>query len=150
MSLQKIHMTNQQITKVILSVVGFVILLAVVFGSIGTVNAGQRGVKTRFGAVVSVVDPGFLVKTPFLDQVHKMDVKTRTINYDKNGTEGDANDTSQLFGASKDLQDVKIGVVVNYHVDPTLVDKIFAEYSSVENYESNVIEPMVREIVKST
>lgn len=143
-------MTDKQIVKIMLSVIGFVVVIAILFGSFGTVNAGQRGVKTRFGAVVSVVDPGFYVKTPFLDQVHKMDVKTRTINYDKNGAEGDSSDTSQLFGASKDLQDVQIGVVVNYHIDATKVGDIFAQYSSVDNYEANVIEPVVREVVKST
>lgn len=82
-----------------------------------------------------------------------MDVKTRTINYDKNTTgakEGDALDTAQLFGASKDLQDVKIGVVVTYHIDPTKVTDIYSQYSSVENYEANVIEPIVRQVVKST
>lgn len=143
-------MTDKQIAKLIFAILGFILLLTIIFGSFGTVDAGQRGVKTRLGAVVSVVDPGLYFKTPFIDQVHKMDVKTRTINYDKNGKEGDAVDTSQLFGASKDLQDVQIGVVVNYHVDPLKVDKIFAEYSSVENYEANVIEPVVREVVKST
>ena len=79
-----------------------------------------------------------------------MDVKTRTVNYDKNGLEGDAKDTSQLFGASKDLQDVMIGIVVNYHINPLKVESIFAQYSSVENYQSNVIEPVIREVVKST
>lgn len=124
--------------------------LIIVFSSVGTIGAGERGVKTRFNAVVGVVPQGLYVKTPFVDKVHKMDVKTRTINYDKNGNEGDAADTSQLFGASKDLQDVKIGVVVTYHIDPTKVADIFAEYSSVDNYESNVIEPIVRQVVKST
>lgn len=124
--------------------------LIVIFSSFGTIGAGERGVKTRFNAIVSTIPQGLFVKVPFVEKVHKMDVKTRTINYDKNGAEGDALDTSQLFGASKDLQDVKIGVVVNYHIDPLKVSDIFAQYSSVDNYEANVIEPMVREIVKST
>jgi regulator of protease activity HflC (stomatin/prohibitin superfamily) len=79
-----------------------------------------------------------------------MEVKTRTINYDKNGAEGDAIDTSQLFGASKDLQDVMIGVVVNYHINPEKVDNIFAQYRSTAVFESSVVEPIVRQIVKST
>ena len=79
-----------------------------------------------------------------------MEVKTRTVSYDKNGNEGDAIDTSQLSGASKDLQDVWIGVVVNYHVDAEKVTAIYSQYKSVENFEYNVIEPIIREVVKST
>lgn len=127
-----------------------ILALIVVFGSFGTVGAGERGVKTRLNAVVGTVQPGLYFKVPLADSVHKMDVKTRTINYDKNGAEGDKKDTSQLFGASKDLQDVQIGVVVNYHIDATHVTDIFSQYSSVENYEGNVIEPIVRQTVKST
>lgn len=136
--------------KVVTHAIIAVIILIIFFGSWGTVGAGERGIKTRFNAVVGIVPQGLYFKLPFVESVHKMDVKTRTINYDKNGSEGDASDTSQLFGASKDLQDVKIGVVVNYHINPEAVSKIFAEYSSVKNFEQNVIEPMVREIVKST
>lgn len=127
-----------------------VIILVLLTSSMGTVSAGERGIKTRFGAIVGVVPQGLYFKIPFIETVHKMDVKTRTVNYDKNGSEGDARDTSQLFGASKDLQDVQIGVVVNYHINPDKVAAIFAQYSSTDNYEANVIEPIIREVVKST
>lgn len=136
--------------KLAVIIVGFLFCIILLFSSIGTVGAGERGVKTRFGAILGTVPQGLYFKFPFMDKVHLMDVKTRTINYDKNGAEGDAKDTSQLFGASKDLQDVSIGVVVNYHINPEKVEQIFAQYSSVINYQYNVIEPVVREIVKST
>ena len=126
-----------------------VVVIFTLFGTFGTVGAGERGVKTRFNAIVGVVDQGLYFKLPFIEHVEKMEVKTRTINYDKNGAEGDARDTSQLSGASKDLQDVFIGVVVNYHINPEKVDAIYAQYRSVENYESNVIEPVIREVVKT-
>ena len=139
-----------RIVKAISHVVLLLLAVVLVLGSFGTIGAGERGVKTRFGAIVGVVPQGLYFKLPFIEKVSKMEVKTRTINYDKNGAEGDARDTSQLFGASKDLQDVAIGVVVNYHVDPSKVDSIFAQYRSVNNYEANVIEPIIREVVKST
>ncbi len=134
------------IKHVLIGLVGLVVF----FGSFGTVGAGERGIKTRFNAIVGTVPQGLYFKLPFFEHVSKMDVKTRTVNYDKNGAEGDAKDTSQLFGASKDLQDVQIGVVVNYHINPEKVEQIYAQYSSVSNYESNVIEPIIREVVKST
>ncbi len=129
----------------------FFFVLALLFlGSFGTISAGERGIKTRLGAVVRTVEPGLYFKLPIIEDVARMEVKTRTVNYDKNGNEGDAIDTSQLSGASKDLQDVWIGVVVNYHVDAAKVAAIYAQYKSVENFESNVIEPIIREVVKST
>lgn len=139
--------------KILRTVLGSIIAVIIVLSlaaSVGTISAGERGIKTRFGAIRGTVPQGLYFKIPFVEKVHKMDVKTRTINYDKNGTEGDAIDTSQLFGASKDLQDVFIGVVVNYHINPDKVQSIFAQYSSVDNYQSNVIEPVIRELVKST
>lgn len=141
---------SKTVFKVVGGVLFTLIALILIFGSWGTVGAGERGVKTRFGAILGTVPQGIYFKIPLIDRVHIMDVRTRTINYDKNGTEGDAADTSQLFGASRDLQDVKIGVVVNYHLDPNKVQDIYSQYSSVENYEANVIEPVVRQVVKST
>lgn len=145
---------QQQINKLIKFIVITLIVIIVVFSTFGTIGAGERGVKTRLKAVVGTVQPGLYMKIPFLESVHVMDVRTRTINYDKNtdpnAKEGDSLDTAQLFGASKDLQDVKIGVVVTYHVDPTKVIDIFTQYKSVDGYESSVIEPIVRQVVKST
>lgn len=138
------------IPKIIRHVIVGLIVLILVFGSFGTVGAGERGVKTRFGAVVGLIPQGLYFKMPFIEKVHKMEVKTRTVNYDKNGKEGDAAETSQLSGASKDLQDVWIGVVVTYHINPDKVQQIYAQYSSIDNYESNVIEPIIRELVKTT
>ena len=136
--------------KIMRHVVSLLVILIVVFGSFGTIKAGEVGVKTRLNAVVGVVQPGLFLKLPIIDTVHPMSVKTLTINYDKAGDNGDSKvSTDNLFGASKDLQDVAIGVVVNYHVDATKVQEIYSQYSSVENYQANVIEPMIREIVKS-
>lgn len=139
-----------RIGKIVKYVVSVLVAVVLVFGSFGTISAGERGVKTRLGAVVGTIEPGFYFKLPIVEDVARMEVKTRTVNYDKNGREGDSTDTSQLSGASRDLQDVWIGVVVNYHVNAEKVEAIFAQYRSVENYESNVIEPIIREVVKST
>ena len=139
------------VAKIIGSVIVGIFLLTIIFGSFGTIKAGERGVKTRFNAVVGTVQQGLYFKLPIIEKVHRMSVKTLTINYDRGGDNGDTKQTdTNLFGASKDLQDVSIGVVVNYHIDATKVEQIFIQYSSVENYQANVIEPMIREIVKST
>lgn len=138
--------TDKAIFKVIVGV-GVCVLI---WMSFGTVKAGEVGVRTTLGAVSGIVEPGLYLKVPFIQKVNKINVKTLTVNYDKNGNEGDAKDTSALFGASKDLQDVRIGVVVNYHINATKAAQIFTQYRSTENFELNVIEPIIREIVKST
>lgn len=136
--------------KISIHLIILLVVLTTIGESVGTISAGERGVKTRFGAIITTIPQGLYFKMPFIEKVTKMDVKTQTVNYDKNGNEGDRLDNSQLSGASKDLQDVSIGVVVNYHVNPERVQQIFAQYSSVQNYEANVIEPIIREVVKST
>ena len=139
-----------KVGKIVGHVVLLLMVLLFVFGSFGTISAGQIGVRTRFNAVVGTVQQGFYFKIPVVEKVHPMSIKTLTINYDKSGDRSEEETRSNLFGASKDLQDVSIGVVVNYHVDATKVSEIYSQYSSVENYQSNVIEPMIREIVKTT
>jgi len=144
-------MDNRKLGSFITSAIIGIFVLVLIFNSIGTIDAGERGIKTRFGAIKGTVPQGLYFKLPFIEKVHKMDVKTRTINYDRGGDDGDLKQTdTNLFGASKDLQDVAIGVVVNYHINPEKVQSIFAQYSSVENYQANVIEPVIRELVKST
>ena len=131
-------------------IVAFFTLL-LILSTFGTISAGEVGVRTSLGKVIGTEQPGLYFRVPFIQAMHIMSVKTLTINYDKGGDNGDNKQTdTNLFGASKDLQDVAIGVVVNYHVDATKVTEIFSQYSSVENYQANVIEPMIREIVKSS
>ncbi len=141
----------KKITGIALKIVFILVIVVILFGTFGTVQAGERGVKTRFGAIVGIIQPGLYFKIPVIERVAMVEVKTRTVNYDKGGDYGDEKPTGDnLFGASKDLQDVAIGVVVNYHVNPDKADSIYAQYSSTANYEMNVIEPIIREVVKST
>lgn len=135
--------------KIVVHVLIFLAVTIVLFGSMGTVGAGERGVKTRVQAVVGIVPQGLYFKFPFIDKVHKMDVHVQTINYDKNGTEGDAIDTSSLSASSKDLQTVWANIMVSYQVHPESVVDIFTQYRTTERYGVDIVEPIVREVVKS-
>lgn len=126
--------------KIIKHVVIGIIFLTLFFGSFGTVGAGERGVKTRLGKIVGVVEPGLYFKLPFIEKIHKMSVKTQTVTYEKE---------NPLTSASKDLQDVSIATVVNYHIDPTKVEEIFVKFGTVEAFEENAIRPVVRDTVKA-
>jgi regulator of protease activity HflC (stomatin/prohibitin superfamily) len=138
-----------RIGKLVGHVLLLIIALIIIFGSFGTISAGEIGIRTQFGKVIGIVNQGLYFKAPMIQKVAVLDTKTRTINYDKNGKEGDSVDSSSLTGASKDLQDVSIGVMVNYKLDAQKAENIFNQYRTNENFESNVIEPIIRETVKS-
>jgi prohibitin 2 len=89
------------------------------------------------------------MKLPFIEQVHIIDLKVKTVDYDKNGVEGDSVDTSSLSASSKDLQEVWANVVVNYKVNPEKATDIFVQYKNAEQFGFNVIEPIIRQTVKS-
>ena len=120
-------------------VFGFIALI-VFFGSFGTIDAGERGVKTRFGAVVGLVEQGLFFKLPIIEQVHHMNVQTKTVKYELE---------DPLFSASKDLQDVKISVLLNYRLDPAQVQTIYQQYGTVLQYEERIVRPAVRDTVKA-
>lgn len=118
------------------SLIGFV-LFVLLMASFGTVDTGKVGVATRFGKVVYSRDPGLYLQVPIIDRMNSIDVKTRTIKKD------------QMAAASKDLQDVYIFAMVNYRIDKTKAVNIYSEFKSTENFEDDVIEPMIREVIKS-
>lgn len=129
------------VAKVIKHIVLGLVGLVLFFGSFGIINAGERGVKTRLGNVVGTVEPGLYFKLPLIEGVSTMDVKTQSVLYERE---------EPLMSASKDLQDVQVATVVNYHIDPAQVREIYIQYRSQDNYEAQVVRPAVRDIVKAT
>jgi prohibitin 2 len=103
---------------------------------LGTVGAGERGIRTRFGAVTGdVLGEGLYFRMPFVEKVVKV-----TVRVQKEQTKADA--------ASKDLQTVTSDVALNFRLEPNKVDDIYKELG-VE-YKENVIAPALQEVVKAT
>ena len=120
-----------------------VIALVVIFllmASLGTVDAGERGVKVRLGNVVGMVDPGLYFKLPFIESVKKINIRTQSVIYERE---------NPLASASADLQDVNIATVTNYHIDATKVMDVYKQYRTLEAFEESVIRPAVRDTVKA-
>jgi len=130
------------------SIIGLFVLI-IFFSGFGIIKSSEIGVKTRLGKVVGTVDSGPYMKIPFIEQINIIDLKVKTVDYDKNGKEGDATDTSSLSASSKDLQEVGANVVVNYKVNPQKAVDIFVQYKSAEQFGYNVIEPIIRQSVKA-
>ena len=111
------------------------LLLVVIFGSMGTVGAGERGILLQFGAVKDkVFDEGLYFKIPFVQQVVKMDVKMQK-------------DEVAASASSKDLQVVTSKVAINYHLFPNSVNKVWQEVG--KDYNSRIIAPSIQEAVKA-
>lgn len=127
-------------TKITLHIIGAFIALILVFGSFGTVDAGERGVHVRLGNVVGVKEPGLYFKLPITDKVRKFNTKTQVVLYERE---------NPLASASKDLQDVQVATVVNYHLDQTGVGQIYSQYGNENVFSENVIRPAVRDTVKA-
>ena len=125
---------NVNVAKIIGWCVAAFIILILLFGSFGTVGAGERGVKTRFSKVVGEIDPGLYFKLPFIESVSKIDVQTQKVSQD-------------ATAASSDLQDVRTTIAVNYNVSP---DKVSWVYTTIgDDYQDVVIDPAIQETVKA-
>jgi regulator of protease activity HflC (stomatin/prohibitin superfamily) len=117
-----------------------VIALILLLGSFGVVSAGERGVKTRLGAVKGIVQPGFYLKLPLVDGITKMDVRTQSMTATKE---------APLSAASNDLQDTRLAVVVNYHIEPSTVADIYQQYGTADTYYTSVVDPLIIATVKA-
>lgn len=125
---------------IILGIIGFIgLIVFIAYLPFTVIDAGHRGVVTSFGQVQEeILGEGFHWYNSFTSDVHEIRVQTTSIKLD--GKTG-------LSAASKDLQEVTIAVVVNYHPNPSKVNAIFQQYG--ECYEANIVEPIVREVVKN-
>jgi regulator of protease activity HflC (stomatin/prohibitin superfamily) len=127
------------VKKIFLWVIAIIIIIIALrtgFGVFGTINAGERGVLTTFGAVSKkVYEEGLYMKMPFIQQVHRIDIKIQK-------------EQATANAASKDLQTVDSIVAVNFHLNPTEVAKLYQEVGI--DFKSRIIDPAMQEAVKAS
>ena len=129
--------SNPIVTKVIkiviLLVVGMIVIRAV--NPFVIINAGERGILLNFGTVQPVVfNEGLHLRMPIMQRVEKVDVR---INKSQTAAES----------VSKDLQDTKSTIAVNYHI---ALDKSNWVFQNVgHEYKVRIIDPAVQEVVKA-
>jgi prohibitin 2 len=113
-----------------------IIVIVVVSQSIATVQAGYRGVVLHLGAVQDrVLGEGLHFRTPFVEQVVQMEVRTQKFQ-------------AEVSAASKDLQEVRSTIALNYRIDPQQVNRIYQQLGV--NYQDRVISPTIQESVKAS
>jgi len=117
----------------IFAVIAIVLLIAGM-NSFFTVDAGERAIVLRFGAIKGAVAEGLHFKVPFVDEVTKVDVRV-----------GKA--VTETQSSSKDLQVVRSEIALNYHPDPERIDEIYTNVGL--NWEDRVVDPAVKETFKA-
>ncbi|MGH2498715.1 MAG: prohibitin family protein [Candidatus Limnocylindria bacterium] len=112
------------------------IVLAVVANAVVVVNAGHVGVVTRFGAVTgNIFEQGLNYKLPFVEAVWIADVRTQKEQVD-------------AAAASRDLQEVKSTIALNYHLDATEAAAVYRQIGP--QYKQRIVDPAIQEAFKFT
>lgn len=142
----EVSYSGGKIKAIVVGVIAIVILALILSAAIKIVDAGHRGVLLHWqevdgidfqdGKWVSIRPPlseGLHFVVPIQDDV--VEVEIRTTKFEKLTT-----------SASKDLQNVKTGVTVNYHVNPEAVHILYRTLGL--DFASRIILPAVDETVK--
>lgn len=122
-------------TKIVILVIAVIFVLILIFGSFATINAGNVGVITRFGAVQRVANPGITFKLPIIEGVHQMETRTQKEQVDAKA-------------ASKDLQEVSSTIALNFHLRGENAVQVYQNLG--EEYADRVIAPALQEAFKAT
>lgn len=121
--------------KLIIGVIVLIIII-VLLNCFVSVETGYVGVKTRFGQVQDdVIQEGLNGKAPFIEQIVKIDCRTKKIEK-----------TSE--SSTKDMQTVKTTVAVNYNVNKDRANILYKEVGV--DYEDIIIAPSILESIKSS
>lgn len=116
---------------------GILLILAIFFRPFTIVNAGERGVIMKFGKVQDqVLDEGIHPIMPVVTSVRTLSVRVQ-----QNSFQSDA--------ASKDLQKITTELAVNWHVDPTRVNKVFQQVGDQQQIITGIITPAISEVLKA-
>jgi regulator of protease activity HflC (stomatin/prohibitin superfamily) len=109
-------------------------VLIILMGSWYTIASGERGVLTTFGEANMVpITEGLHFKVPLVQGIEYMDIKTQKYEAD-------------LTASSKDLQDVKIRLAINYRINPSAAAEIFTTIGN--DYPDKIIYPLEQETNK--
>lgn len=125
--------------KIIAVLFGFaaLVILGTAAGSFYTIDQGERGVITRFGAVQDTADPGLHFKTPWVESVYKFSTQTEIIKLDK------------VEAYSQDQQPATIRLSVNYSILPGQVSEVYGTFGSASGLEDRLVRPRVHQQLKN-
>jgi regulator of protease activity HflC (stomatin/prohibitin superfamily) len=119
------------------------VFLMVVWTTYYTIDQGERGVVTHYGAVVGEAEPGLHFKLPFITGITKINIQVQKLGFERNTTGGD----TRMQAYSRDQQPASISLAVNYHL--TSPTDVYTQYGSAAALESRVIASKALEVFKN-
>lgn len=111
-------------------IVGLIFLSSLFF----TVPTGHKGIVTQFNELHTIKDSGLNFKMPFMQKVILVDTRT-------------AKAETAIQANTRDMQRVSTKVVVNYHINPSSLEKLFSQTGL--DIEMKIIDPRIQEATKS-
>ncbi len=113
----------------------FLVCSALVWGCVGQVEPGYRGVVVRMGAVTGRVLPeGIYAVVPLIERVEPMSVQVMAL-------------PTEASSASKDMQVVNTKMTLNFQLSPDMAASV---YQSLRHEAApRVIEPSIQESIKA-
>lgn len=126
---------EKDVQKKIWIILSVIVLCLLIGSAITTISSGEIGLKVRFGKLVDTnLSEGLNVKIPFVEKIVKVNIKIQKTEI-------------ETTSASKDLQDVKIKLAVNFRVKEKDAVNL---YKNVGNeYEEIILRPAIEESIKS-
>lgn len=123
---------------VVIIAIIFIALIILFFSTIKIVKTGEVGIKTRLGVVEGdVLNEGVHFKTPFIEKINKINIKTQKYSNDKN-----------IESSTKDLQVVtSIKITINYNVYKEKAKDLFSKVG--DDYKNIILLPAIEEATKS-
>jgi regulator of protease activity HflC (stomatin/prohibitin superfamily) len=125
---------NTITVRMISLVVAAIIFIWTFLSFFFTIDAGERGVVLRFGAVKRVVAEGIQWKIPFVENVVKMNIRVQK-------------STTKTEAASRDLQAVHTTLVLNINLQPEKVGEVYKHLKTA--YAETVVDPIAKEGFKA-
>lgn len=120
------------------AILALVLFLVLTIKPLVNIPAGHRGIvfnKLKQGVDLQrSLTEGLHFIIPFVESVTLMDVRVQKQEF-------------EAAAASRDLQEVKVKLVLNYHIDHTQVARIYQKVGT--DYQSKLIGPSVEESIKA-
>jgi regulator of protease activity HflC (stomatin/prohibitin superfamily) len=116
-----------------ISIISTCIMLGLFMAIAGwyTVDAGEKAVQLRNGAIIRSVDAGLYFKIPFIDSVKFISTRTLNFTFDKMST------------YSKDQQPATIKASVTFKVPSTEAENVYLKFRDIKGLAINTIERQV-------
>jgi regulator of protease activity HflC (stomatin/prohibitin superfamily) len=115
----------------------------VVWTTYYTIDQGERGVVTHYGAVVGEAEPGLHFKLPFITGITKINIQVQKLGFERNASGGD----TRMEAYSRDQQPANISLAVNYHI--TSATDVYTQYGSIPALENRIISSKALEVFKN-